>query len=38
MDNGLRLQRLLKEGFKGWRMIKSERANLLLRLKQKLGK
>ena len=56
MDNGLRLQRLLKEGFKGWRMIKSQRefvmqeleisqqqllesnANLLLRLKQKLGK
>tara|TARA_S200002703_G_scaffold59703_1_gene51714 strand:+ start:504 stop:692 length:189 start_codon:yes stop_codon:yes gene_type:complete len=54
-DNGLRLKRLLKDGFKGWRMIKPQRefvmaeleisqeqllesnANLLLRLKQKLG-
>lgn len=55
IDNGLRLKRLLKDGFKGWRMLKSQRefvmselqisqeqllesnANLLLRLKQKLG-
>ena len=55
IDNGLRLKRLLKDGFKGWRMLKAQRefvmselqisqeqllesnANLLLRLKQKLG-
>jgi|TARA_R100000482_G_scaffold123444_1_gene73433 hypothetical protein len=55
IDNGLRLKRLLKDGFKGWRMLKTQRefvmselqisqeqllesnANLLLRLKQKLG-
>ena len=54
-DSGLRLKRLLKDGFKGWRMLKPQRdfvmselqisqeqllesnANLLLRLKQKLG-